>query len=90
MLKEPEIKHSSVENLIRIFSKEELIVYFGKVEPDISVCWVPIIEDDFEIAWDDFRQVINDLLIAGYPGCVDCAGPAATEPWDELLHRSNF
>tara|TARA_B100000686_G_scaffold323862_1_gene378997 strand:+ start:428 stop:847 length:420 start_codon:yes stop_codon:yes gene_type:complete len=90
MLKEPKIIQSNLENNMRIYSNGELIVYLGDIEPEISVCWIPIFGDDFELIWNDFRLIIRDLLSAGYPGCIDCAGPAATEPWDEQSHRKIF
>ncbi|MAE38482.1 MAG: hypothetical protein CL969_02460, partial [Euryarchaeota archaeon] len=72
------------------YSNDELLASVGGDEPDIAVCWIPILEEEFENVWDDFRQIISDLLIAGYPGCIDCAGPAATEPWDEQSRRDEF
>ena len=90
MLKEPIIIGSNKENIMRIFSDEELIVWVGAEEPEMSVCWIPLINGDFELIWNAFRLIIRDLLSAGYPGCIDCAGPAASEPWDELSHRKIF
>ncbi len=37
--------------------------------------------------WDYLRKQILELGRAGYPGCVGCAGPAASEPWDEEASR---
>ena len=41
--------------------------------------------------WGDLQKKIVELGRAGYPGCIGCAGPAASEPWDEALSRKqNF
>lgn len=40
--------------------------------------------------WEKLRQKIIELGAAGYPGCVDCAGPAASEPWDEEYSRNEI
>ena len=40
--------------------------------------------------WDKLRQKIIELGAAGYPGCVGCAGPAASEPWDEEYSRNEI
>jgi len=90
LLNEPQIKLSTADSQVRIYSNDELLASVGGDEPDIAVCWIPILEEEFENVWDDFRQIISDLLIAGYPGCIDCAGPAATEPWDVQSRRDEI
>jgi len=41
--------------------------------------------------WDNLQKKIVELGRAGYPGCIGCAGPAASEPWDEVMSRQqNF
>ena len=41
--------------------------------------------------WVNLQKKIVELGRAGYPGCIGCAGPAASEPWDEGLSRKqNF
>ncbi|MBC64544.1 MAG: hypothetical protein CMB15_02785 [Euryarchaeota archaeon] len=41
--------------------------------------------------WGILQKHIVELGRAGYPGCVGCAGPAASEPWDEGFSRKqNF
>ena len=37
--------------------------------------------------WECLQKKIVELGRAGYPGCIGCAGPAASEPWDEALSR---
>jgi hypothetical protein len=57
---------------------------------NLDIVWVPIARDELEKVWLSFEQIVSDLLSAGYPGCIDCAGPAATEPWDEAQSRLGF
>jgi hypothetical protein len=41
--------------------------------------------------WKNLQKKIVELGRAGYPGCIGCAGPAASEPWDEVISREqNF
>ena len=37
--------------------------------------------------WNLLQKQIVELGRAGYPGCIGCAGPAASEPWDEVVSR---
>ena len=37
--------------------------------------------------WKLLQKQIVELGRAGYPGCIGCAGPAASEPWDEAVSR---
>jgi len=37
--------------------------------------------------WKKLTNKIVELGAAGYPGCIGCAGPAASEPWDEETSR---
>ncbi len=37
--------------------------------------------------WECLQKKIVELGRAGYPGCIGCAGPAASEPWDEAFSR---
>ena len=37
--------------------------------------------------WNFLKNQIVELGRAGYPGCIGCAGPAASEPWDESISR---
>ena len=62
---------------------EGLLQLNGK-EPTQDICWVP------GDVWNDFVEVCVELLEAGYPGCVGCAGPEAEEEWNEGFRRSSF
>ena len=37
--------------------------------------------------WNLLQKQIVELGRAGYPGCIGCVGPAASEPWDEAVSR---
>jgi len=90
LLREPEVWTEIDWNYVCISRKGDLIARIGGPEPSLDVCWISIVETELDDMWDEFRQIISDLLIAGYPGCIDCAGPAATEPWDERSRRDEF
>ena len=40
--------------------------------------------------WNNLQKKIVELGRAGYPGCIGCAGPAASEPWDEVMSRKQI
>lgn len=56
----------------------------GGTKPGPEICWVP------NCGWADFEEQVLDLLEAGYPGCVGCAGPGAEGEWDEDARRRLF
>ncbi len=56
----------------------------GGNEPGLEICWVPT------ATWSDFHNQVMDLLEAGYPGCVGCAGPGAEGEWNEEERRRGF
>tara|TARA_B110001452_G_C15234531_1_gene427480 strand:+ start:1489 stop:1884 length:396 start_codon:yes stop_codon:yes gene_type:complete len=56
----------------------------GGEEPPLDICWVT------ECSWDDFNEQVLELLEAGYPGCVGCAGPGAEGEWNESARRREF
>lgn len=68
---------------IGLLSAEGLFQIGGE-EPDMDICWIP------NATWNDFLEQILDLLEAGYPGCVGCAGPGAEEVWNEAVRRRDF
>ena len=71
---------------IYLYSNQILI---GQVGGDIidvlSSVYIPA-ENIFE-KWDALENMIRELIIAGYPGCVGCGGPGAEEVWDEVENR---
>lgn len=57
----------------------------GITEPPIDVLWLSMGVDE---AWECIRSITDDLLNAGYPGCLGCGGPHSEEPWNEAKSRS--
>ncbi len=68
----------------RDYNFVEGLIQLNGTEPSEEICWVP------GEVWDDFVEVCVELLEAGYPGCVGCAGPEAEEEWNEGFRRSSF
>lgn len=90
MLRQPVVELGAEENTIRLWSPDGRLASLGGSEENLTIVWVPIERGELEIIWGDFQKIVCDLLAAGYPGCIDCAGPAATEPWDEAASRAGF
>jgi hypothetical protein len=87
---EPKVELGAEENSIRVWSPKGLLVALGGSAQNLDIVWVPIGRNELENVWHSFEQIVSDLLSVGYPGCIDCAGPAATEPWDEDQSRLGF
>ena len=90
LVHEPKVELGAEENTIRAESPNGPLFVLGGIEQSLDIVWVPIGRDELEDVWRRFEQIVSDLLSVGYPGCIDCAGPAATEPWDESQSRSGF
>ncbi len=86
MLNEPEVRLGKGWIAVQVDGLS--IVQIGGSSPDVSICWVP--SKDLADSWVSFSKIVIDLLIAGYPGCVGCAGPAAERPWKEDEQRLLF
>lgn len=68
------------------FENEEL-VRLGGDQPSIDICWIPGIEEQL---WLSLFSACEELLEAGYPGCLGCGGPDAEGIWDEESRRSQM
>lgn len=90
LVHEPKVELGAEENTIRAESLNGPLFVLGGIEQSLDIVWVPIGRNELEDVWRKFEQIVSDLLSVGYPGCIDCAGPAATEPWDESQSRSGF
>lgn len=90
LIREPQVLSEVGWNYLCVRSEGELIARIGGPEPPLTVCWIPAGRGDCEEPWQLLQQLVRDLLEAGYPGCVGCGGPAATEPWDEPARRGAF
>jgi hypothetical protein len=90
LLREPKVEVGAEIGVVRIWSPNGLLASIGGREGDLAIVWVPVARGEIENVWNDFHKIVSDLLSAGYPGCIDCAGPAAVEPWDEAARRAEF
>ncbi len=67
--------------------EEELngrIIQISHNEPDSDILWI---KGD-NILWLDIIDACEELLSAGYPGCIGCGGPNSEQKWDELKQRN--
>ncbi len=55
-------------------------------EPHLQSVWI---QGDASDSLSKVLELAEEFLAAGYPGCRDCLGPAALEPWDENKFRNN-
>lgn len=56
-------------------------------EPDVTTVWIPMPPS---LAWEAISKICDDLLRAGYPGCLGCGGPHTEGEWDEVSSRQNM
>ena len=93
LLREPEVISDAEESNswtgISISTDGALLAQIGGSEPSCDVCWVPE-SNDLDFLWVRFTRLVTSLIEAGYPGCVDCGGTEATEPWEEKFRRASF
>ena len=53
-------------------------------EPEIETVWLFMEPSE---AWAAISTITDDLLRAGYPGCLGCGGPHTEGMWDERSSR---
>ena len=56
-------------------------------EPSINDLWI---RGDCKTRVFDLLEMIEELAIAGYPGCVGCIGSMEEEPWNEKISRDKL
>lgn len=56
-------------------------------EPKINDLWIV---GDSHTRVFDLVEMIEELAIAGYPGCVGCIGSVEEEPWNEEISRDKL
>ncbi|MFZ8906036.1 MAG: hypothetical protein ACO2Y2_01620 [Poseidonia sp.] len=56
-------------------------------EPAPETVWLPMEPRE---AWEAISTIIEDLLTAGYPGCLGCGGPHTEGDWDEDSSRRSM
>ena len=64
-----------------------VLVLCSFAEPHHDVVWIPL---ETHEAWQAIKSTAMDLIDAGYPGCIGCAGAEAEQPWDEKTNRENL
>ena len=82
----PKIAEGSDITVEMLVLEEELngtIMQISHTEPDSNILWI---KGDNDL-WLDILDACDDLLSAGYPGCIGCGGPNSEQKWDELNHR---
>jgi hypothetical protein len=87
MLREPKVRCDAEWKYICIYVAGRLSVRIGGPEPSLETCWVPGEQAE---SWPRFVATAIDLLAAGYPGCIGCAGPAAEGEWQEQARRAEM
>ncbi len=83
----PIITESELISIEMIAEEEELagtIIQISLDEPELEIVWI-YGEGDL---WLDILNSCDELLSAGYPGCIGCGGPNSEEKWDEFNHRN--
>jgi|ETNmetMinimDraft_29_1059903.scaffolds.fasta_scaffold25913_2 hypothetical protein len=70
---------------INFFEQQSHVASVSKIEPrSLQTIWIPIEASEF------CERLVNYAIQfseAGYPGCLDCLGPAYENIWDEVAHR---
>ena len=73
----------AVEMLTQEEELNGIIMQISHNEPDSDILWI---KGD-NILWLDIIDACEELLSAGYPGCVGCGGPNSEQKWNESNQR---
>jgi hypothetical protein len=79
----PDVNSHPFDYVSLMHEKKE-IGRLGGMEPSLEIVWV---EGEIQHLIQSVIELVEEFLAAGYPGCRDCIGPAASEPWDESRFR---
>lgn len=82
----PQLREEQNISILLLSEEEQLngeIVQISQVEPSANILWL---KGDNDL-WLDLIDACQELLAAGYPGCIGCGGPNSEEKWDEIQHR---
>jgi len=82
----PIVMESEIISVEMVTAEEELsgkIIQISQSEPKPDILWI---RGDADL-WLDILNSCEDLLSAGYPGCIGCGGPNSEQKWDEFNHR---
>ena len=63
---------------------ESIVALCGLNEPPLNAVWLPA---TVHFGWQAIMTVAEDLLQAGYPGCLGCGGPNTELEWNEKENR---
>jgi hypothetical protein len=75
----------TVEMLVLEEELDGVIMQISHNEPDSDILWI---KGDNDL-WLDILNACDELLSAGYPGCLGCGGPNSEQKWDELNQRTS-
>ena len=64
-------------------ASSEILALCSLNEPEPTTVWLPM-------SPSAASKVCDDLLQAGYPGCLGCGGPHTEGDWDEAASRRNM
>jgi hypothetical protein len=82
----PQITEGTAIAVEMLTLEEELdgrIIQISHNEPDSDILWI----NGDNILWLDIIDACEELLFAGYPGCVGCGGPNSEQKWNEFNQR---
>ena len=79
--------HERDEILVATTSPPQTLAICGAIEPSIDILWLPMNPSE---AWQTIASMTDDLLNAGYPGCLGCGGPQSEQPWNENQSRKSI
>ena len=82
----PQLAEGPVITVEMLTLEEELsgkIIQISHNEPDSDILWI---KGD-NILWLDIIDACEELLSAGYPGCIGCGGPNSEQKWNESNQR---
>lgn len=79
--------HERDEILVATTSPPQTLAICGAIEPSIDILWLPMNPSE---AWQTIASMTDDLLDAGYPGCLGCGGPQSEQPWNENQSRKSI
>ena len=79
--------HEREEIRLIATTSSQTLAICGLEEPSMDILWLPMTPTD---AWETLASMTDDLLNAGYPGCLGCGGPQSEQPWDEIQSRKSM
>ena len=81
----PELRYTESQEIILECPGNNFNI--GEKEKSEEYCWVKSHKSVTGEPWGDFVNMVLELAVAGYPGCIGCGGPGSEEIWDEASSR---